>query len=76
MSETTFRVTVDQDEEWGQWRVRVFLPDGIASHYAMVQTKDLDTALRMAVPYMACAAEPDPLAAAVRGFRPRELPDE
>jgi hypothetical protein len=60
----TFNVTVDVEDEWGQWRVRIFFPDG--GQYAQVQTASLDTALRMALPYMASVTQPDPFASLLR----------
>lgn len=58
--ETTFKVIVTRLPR-GSFEVSVKCQDG--SDYATTRHAHLDVALKMAVPYMAYAAEPDPFEA-------------
>lgn len=66
---TTFHVHVDRKS--GGYEVSVILVDagGTRQDFATVDARLLDVALRMAVPYMACAAEPDPFASLLEASR-------
>ena len=57
MDRVEFTVAVLRLEN-GHVEVEVRLPDG--DDFAVASASDLDTALRMAVSYMACAAESGP----------------
>jgi hypothetical protein len=53
-----FEVIVRESVPPARWRIEVTEADG--GEFAAVEAGSLEVALRMAVPYMASAAQPDP----------------
>lgn len=62
------RFTVTTEEVHGGWTVKVDAEDG---EFASTAGPTVDVALRMALPYMACVAVPNPLDELLREARER-----